>query len=425
MHALPFTPESSRPALLRRVRTIALSFLSTAALAGALLASGQASAAVTEIPYSGNKNCPAGSNEVRFDPVVAGTKTVGGFSVTLTLDQLPLGPGFDWSATGGTVSSVFVKGGPGGIQFKYAPAANSGENLHSQINPSNGRYYGLSHVSFCYTPGQARIDVQKDCADQIVVGDKVRSINTVTLINNGDFALTNLLVEEVTTSFEQCSLTAVNGVPVAPVTLVPGTKTAVPGVSSLAVGAQATATVECTGLTANIQNTIKAYGTHTTGEIDDSATSDPEHTSACDLPPPKLVVEKDCPADTDVRLIKTDAGLVVQVCPTIKVTNTGTEILDNVTITDALLPGSPFAIGTLAASASQSIRKCYIPTQTEQMTETDGATGQVYDVPSTASFFNTASATGTGRFTKVQAKHDDSASGAECKLCICDGPECE
>ena len=60
---------------------------------------------------------------------------------------------FDWQVTaGGAVTLVLVKGGPNANAFVY-PAPDLGDTgLHAPVNPKNQKYYGLSHISFCYSP---------------------------------------------------------------------------------------------------------------------------------------------------------------------------------------------------------------------------------------------------------------------------------
>lgn len=407
-------------ALWHRSRSAVPTLVTAAVTAFALLAAGAAHAAVTVIPYTGNKNCPAGTNQIKFDPVVGGTQTVGGVSITVTLDPQPLGPGFDWTISGGTINDVFVKGGPNGLQYHYDPAATSGQDLHAPINPTTKKYYGLSHISFCYEPGVVSVDVTKSCTSQVIVNDEVRATNKVVIINNGDFTLTDVSLEEVTAGFTSCTLTSVNGGATS-TALVPGAKTAVPGIASLAVGAEVVATVECSGGAPDVQNTIKAYGTANGITADASSTSDPENT--CPLPAPKLYVDKDCPADTDVRLVSSPSGLVVQVCPTITVTNTGTETVLGVSVSDDKIPGFPKVLGDIAPLANKSVRACYTPTTAAEMPGDDG--GQSYYDASTATFTNTATATGKGKVTGKTASGSGTASGKECKLCPCEGPDCQ
>ncbi|MEY4635247.1 MAG: hypothetical protein RJA55_1045 [Acidobacteriota bacterium] len=102
----------------------------------------------------GNSTCGvitdgAATGEAKIEPVSSGTYLFGGVSVTLTVINTPSGPTFNWTSTLG-VTSVFAKGGNAGNHYVYPSEDNGDTSLHSPINPSNGTYYGLSHVSFCY-----------------------------------------------------------------------------------------------------------------------------------------------------------------------------------------------------------------------------------------------------------------------------------
>jgi hypothetical protein len=71
------------------------------------------------------------------------------------------GPSFDWSIAADSsvqaLPGIFVKGGNGGNWYDYSGftdvpdgGATYDGSLHSPTNPNNGKFYGLSHVSFCY-----------------------------------------------------------------------------------------------------------------------------------------------------------------------------------------------------------------------------------------------------------------------------------
>src|SRR6266542_1096717 len=51
----------------------------------------------------------------------------------------------------GTVVGVAVKGGPDANFYDYRPdGVSSGTGLHAPVNPRNQKFFGLSHISFCY-----------------------------------------------------------------------------------------------------------------------------------------------------------------------------------------------------------------------------------------------------------------------------------
>jgi hypothetical protein len=140
----------------------------------------------------GNPTCSVldpGTFELRVDPVVEGTFTDGFLTVTITdIRDTVDGPVFDWTSNIG-VDSVFVKGGSGGNFYLYdPPAENTGDtNLHSPINPQNGKFAGLSHISFCYDI-QPSVKVEKSGDELSKVGDEVKYDFKIT--NDGDIPLT-------------------------------------------------------------------------------------------------------------------------------------------------------------------------------------------------------------------------------------------
>ena len=108
----------------------------------------------------GNATCaqlaPEGASwtEFKVEPVEDGTFSDGTLTVTIDVTDTEDGPVFDWTSNIG-VDAVFVKGGPGGLLYVYDPEATGDTGLHAPVNPSNGKFFGLSHVSFCYDEDQA------------------------------------------------------------------------------------------------------------------------------------------------------------------------------------------------------------------------------------------------------------------------------
>jgi hypothetical protein len=128
---------------------------------GALLASvGTAWATdVDPIFIAGNPSCTSLGYDAGFkvDPPDAGTYSIDGINtVTVTTD----GVSFDWSSTLG-MDAVISKGGPNANVYIYDPPAErtSDTDLHSPINPNNGKPYGLSHIEFCF---DYEVTVSKD-----------------------------------------------------------------------------------------------------------------------------------------------------------------------------------------------------------------------------------------------------------------------
>ena len=115
---------------------------------------------VTPQVVAGNPTC--GGN--KFDPPNNGTHNVPGFgSITVSNAN---GSTFDWSSTFG-IDSVIVKGGPNSNVYTYDPPAESfgDTGLHAPVNPSNGQFFGLSHIEFCFDedqpPEKGRIEIEK------------------------------------------------------------------------------------------------------------------------------------------------------------------------------------------------------------------------------------------------------------------------
>ncbi|GLH96062.1 hypothetical protein Pa4123_13350 [Phytohabitans aurantiacus] len=183
----------------RTRRVLAASTIS-ALLATLLVAATGPAAYADGSPVPGNKNCSdliSGAKELRIDPPSDGTFTDGTLSVTLDVRTLTSddpshsgtqtgSPVFDYTATGGaTVIGVAVKGGPNTNFYDYRPGgANSGTALHAPVNPANDKFFGLSHVSFCYVPKVQPAIVTQVSAASITIGDPVHDTATLSGGNN-------------------------------------------------------------------------------------------------------------------------------------------------------------------------------------------------------------------------------------------------
>ncbi len=139
-----------------RRKSAMISAVATSLLALSVLLAGKPSTAVATtsdpIFVAGNPSCAdvaPGTTELRVDPAASGTFSNGEFSVTVTVSESPSGQVFAFEASIG-VDAVIAKGGPDANVYLYDPEATSGSGLHAPLNASNGRYYGLSHLSFCY-----------------------------------------------------------------------------------------------------------------------------------------------------------------------------------------------------------------------------------------------------------------------------------
>lgn len=106
-------------------------------------------------PTPHNPNCAdlfPGTLELKIDPPAEGPFSGDGIVGTLDLYNTPSGEAFDFLiSNGAVVLGVIVKGGPPANVYDYRPdGVSSGTGLHAQVNPSNGEYYGISHITFCY-----------------------------------------------------------------------------------------------------------------------------------------------------------------------------------------------------------------------------------------------------------------------------------
>jgi hypothetical protein len=110
----------------------------------------------------GNPDCKdldPSLTEFKIEPVSSGTYTSGPITVNLAVNNAnPAGPTFDWTSNIG-IDKVIVKGGNDANAYVYDPPAESKDdtNLHAPVN-DNGKYFGLSHISFCY---DLNLDVSK------------------------------------------------------------------------------------------------------------------------------------------------------------------------------------------------------------------------------------------------------------------------
>jgi hypothetical protein len=128
---------------LRRALVVGLAALAAALGLFTVLPASAASVIPTEQP--GNAKCPAGTTELKVEPVESGTESDGTLTVTLVVT----GNTFNWTSNIG-VDVVIVKGGNASNVYDYRPDESTGDTgLHAPANAS-GQFAGLSHVSFCY-----------------------------------------------------------------------------------------------------------------------------------------------------------------------------------------------------------------------------------------------------------------------------------
>ncbi|MGQ0521151.1 MAG: DUF7507 domain-containing protein [Actinomycetota bacterium] len=190
------------------------------ALMPALLSPASATHVVPEF-RDGNPTCAqlvGSEEELRINDVADGTFDDGVLFVTIDVRDTADGPVFDFEANI-PVEAVFVKGGSNGNLYVYDPPEDEDTGLHAPVNPANDKYYGLSHISFCYTPVPSTLLQVAAGADVIHSGDEVTF--TITEENDGSVPLTGA---HVTTDPEACGavLTGPTGDTANPGVLDPG-----------------------------------------------------------------------------------------------------------------------------------------------------------------------------------------------------------
>jgi hypothetical protein len=131
----------------RRSLVVGLAAIAGAVALFTVLPASATHVAPTQAP--GNPACPAGTTTLKIEPVADGTFTDGTLTVTIDVRDTADGQVFDWTSNIG-VDQVIVKGGPNANIYTYDPEATSDTGLHAPINPNNDRFFGLSHISFCY-----------------------------------------------------------------------------------------------------------------------------------------------------------------------------------------------------------------------------------------------------------------------------------
>lgn len=90
----------------------------------------------------------------KIEPVTDGPHELdGGGTFTIEIVETDEGPTFNWDSNV-LIYWVSVKGGPVEVEdeefYDYRPdGATSDDGLHAPLNPNNGKWYGLSHLTLC------------------------------------------------------------------------------------------------------------------------------------------------------------------------------------------------------------------------------------------------------------------------------------
>ena len=274
---------------------------------------------VQPIFMAGNPNCRSVMTSAQFlfehKTGVPQDATINlafdGLSGTLVISVNESAETFDFTLTGDFVAAgVIVKGGSNANFYDYRPDGNAADTgLHAPVNPSNGKFFGLSHISFCLMeetpPVEApEIDVEKSCPDSVGAGSEIEY--TITVENTGTEALVDVSVDDtllgdITADFD-VDLSA-----------------------GLAVGAIATATVTHTPAPGvdPVINTVTATGTGAGSAVEDSDTDSCE--TDVTTPGPAIQIVKGGPA-----LVHRGDTITYR----FEVTNVGDVELFDVTLTD-------------------------------------------------------------------------------------------
>lgn len=115
---------------------------------------------------------------------------------------------FDFDVTGDfLVGFAFVKAGSHGNLVDYTPAGADGElqihgdtgrgdtGLHGPVNPSSGKFYGLSHISFCLMEARAELTVDKTPDGGTITAGQDASF-TITVANSGLATARNTVIDD-------------------------------------------------------------------------------------------------------------------------------------------------------------------------------------------------------------------------------------
>jgi uncharacterized repeat protein (TIGR01451 family) len=120
-----------------------------------------------------------------------------GFQVTISNTNTVI---HSFSYNSGWPVNVVVKGGPSGGNL-YSPPSSSGTGLHPPVNPNNGKYYGISHITFCWNPntppppGKAKLKIDKT-AENPVVFENGQVVFTITVRNDGSAPAENTVIKD-------------------------------------------------------------------------------------------------------------------------------------------------------------------------------------------------------------------------------------
>lgn len=419
-------------------------------LAGLVPANGQAAAGdpgpdVPAVLVQGNLTCSQllpgmpGMVELKVGNPVTGNYSDSSATFHVDVRQTNLGPVFDWSINGGRVLGVFAKGGVNGNLYDYQ--ANNilvflDDGLHSPTNPTNHKYYGLSHISFCYLPGAPKVDIGKVCATGIPNPtfnpdtNLVHTVFNVPITNSGFGTVYDVTISEgsifsdplLDKAGSQCSLTGgATSALTLPASLLTLGNAPVPVkvADELAQGASLNLTVECDSSRTQLSNTISVQAKSSAGAAGFDVPLASHTTAAaetCGLAlSTGVTVEKAC------RSVAMVGGVTPQVCVGITVSNTSQQDLQVTKLADvesvgqsvdllsqfvAANGGSAILQQEGAFGSSITVERCYTPT----------ANGGDPLAPAGVNYQDQATAAGFGVFDGALTG-DVTSNIATCPLC--------
>jgi hypothetical protein len=136
----------------RRRIAVALAALMTLSIAGAASASHTVTANSHEW-MAGNPKCPGEyAYMLKIEDYDLGVGTYGAIQIT-KYD----GKYVSWAIAPAYLdvydaNVVIVKGGPNALIYHYDAWDDYDNNLTAPENPNNGKWYGISHIQFCFDP---------------------------------------------------------------------------------------------------------------------------------------------------------------------------------------------------------------------------------------------------------------------------------
>jgi LPXTG-motif cell wall-anchored protein len=142
----------------QRHGAFALALIGIFSLLAAFVPGVAGAAAVDPVEESfpgGEPVCATGLTGFRINDPGTGSYDSGDFEVDITVNDTADGPTIDFAITSDHLAlKVFVKGGTNQNVYTYpAPGVSADSGLHSPVNDNNGKYFGLSHIDFCFEAG--------------------------------------------------------------------------------------------------------------------------------------------------------------------------------------------------------------------------------------------------------------------------------